>query len=207
MGKQCAGFVLLMLCSSQLSQSNHEQMSRYQCQRGLALISGRFECAQTDSQVVTDDDSMQDDSLIESTAEGAGDGAEYLMNQKGVAWLDMFLGLIGRRQAKLSEPSDEAIKRTQEYLREKAKGATFFESVEVDTVRPMLEVAWAPMLGAFSVLYEQNEDEYIISLCLQGELGAMLGILVHAHVLVVHQRLGLGSGAEYWPMKMSALEH
>lgn len=111
----------------------------------------------------------QDDSLIESTAEGAADGVERTINKKGVAWLDMFLGLIGRRQAKLSEPSDEAIKRTQEYLREKAKGAMFFESSEVDTVRPMLEVAWAPMLGAFSVLYEQHDDEDNVSLCLQGE--------------------------------------
>ncbi|CAD7702431.1 unnamed protein product [Ostreobium quekettii] len=118
---------------------------------------------------------MRDDSLIEGTAEGAAEGtaAEYLLNQKGVVWLDMFLGLIGRRQATLNEPSDEAIKRTQEYLREKAKGATFFKSVEVDTVRPMLEMTWAPMLGAFSVLFEQSEDEYTISLCLEGYVSAI----------------------------------
>ena len=39
--------------------------------------------------------------------------------------------------------------------REKAKGATFFEATEGETVRPMLDVAWAPMLGAFSVLFEE----------------------------------------------------
>lgn len=40
-------------------------------------------------------------------------------------------------------------------FREKAKGATFFEATEGETVRPMLDVAWAPMLGAFSVLFEE----------------------------------------------------
>ncbi len=39
--------------------------------------------------------------------------------------------------------------------REKAKGATFFEATEGETVRPMLDVAWAPMLGAFSTLFEE----------------------------------------------------
>lgn len=33
--------------------------------------------------------------------------------------------------------------------REKAKGVTFFEARDGDSVRPMLDVAWAPMLGAF----------------------------------------------------------
>lgn len=42
--------------------------------------------------------------------------------------------------------------------REKAKGATFFEATEGETVRPMLDVAWAPMLGAFSVLFEEFSD-------------------------------------------------
>ena len=39
--------------------------------------------------------------------------------------------------------------------RGKAKGATFFEATEGETVRPMLDVSWAPMLGAFSVLFEE----------------------------------------------------
>lgn len=46
--------------------------------------------------------------------------------------------------------------------REKAKGATFFEATEGETVRPMLDVAWAPMLGAFSVLFEEfGEGAYL----------------------------------------------
>ena len=42
--------------------------------------------------------------------------------------------------------------------REKAKGATFFEATEGETVRPMLDVSWAPMLGAFSVVFEEFHD-------------------------------------------------
>lgn len=33
--------------------------------------------------------------------------------------------------------------------REKAKGVTFFETMDGEAIRPMLDVAWAPMLGAF----------------------------------------------------------
>ena len=31
----------------------------------------------------------------------------------------------------------------------------FYAATEADTIRPMLDVAWAPMLGAFSVVFEQ----------------------------------------------------
>lgn len=52
--------------------------------------------------------------------------------------------------------------------REKAKGATFFEAHDGEAIRPMLDVAWAPLLGAFSVLFEEYEDEYFVGLCLEG---------------------------------------
>lgn len=49
--------------------------------------------------------------------------------------------------------------------REKAKGATFFEATEGETVRPMLDVSWAPMLGAFSVLFEEyNAGNFLLLL-------------------------------------------
>lgn len=38
--------------------------------------------------------------------------------------------------------------------RQRAKGATFFEATEGETARPMLDICWAPMLGALSVLFE-----------------------------------------------------
>lgn len=59
----------------------------------------------------------------------------------------------------------------QPYLpsrREKAKGVTFFEAHDSEAVRPMLDVSWAPLLGAFSVLFEEHDDEYFVGLCLEG---------------------------------------
>lgn len=47
-------------------------------------------------------------------------------------------------------------------FREKAKGATFFEATEGETVRPMLDVSWAPMLGAFSVLFEEFAEGVLL---------------------------------------------
>ena len=52
--------------------------------------------------------------------------------------------------------------------REKAKGGTFFEAHDGEAIRPMLDVSWAPLLGAFSVLFEEHDDEYFIGLCLEG---------------------------------------
>lgn len=54
--------------------------------------------------------------------------------------------------------------------RERAKGATFFEATEGETARPMLDVAWAPMMGAFSVLFEEYNDSTVVNLCLQARL-------------------------------------
>ena len=42
--------------------------------------------------------------------------------------------------------------------RERAKGATFFGATEGETVRPMLDVCWAPMLSAFSVLFDRHSE-------------------------------------------------
>ena len=49
-------------------------------------------------------------------------------------------------------------RRRVSWCREKAKGATFFEAREGETARPMLDVCWAPMLGAFSVLFEEFSE-------------------------------------------------
>jgi hypothetical protein len=61
-----------------------------------------------------------------------------------------------------AEPSDEAIRRTLDSLHAKAKGATsFIISSEPDTVRPMLDVVWAPVLGALSVLFDESQETRI----------------------------------------------
>ncbi|KAL0026445.1 hypothetical protein WJX79_010345 [Trebouxia sp. C0005] len=93
---------------------------------------------------------------------------------QGGGWMDTVLNLIpGRKQKITDEPDEDAIKRTHDYLREKAKGATFFEATEGETVRPMLDVSWAPMLGAFSVLFEEFSEGPVVNLCLAGFVAAI----------------------------------
>eukprot|EP00873_Tetraselmis_striata_P021183 jgi/Tetstr1/441447/TSEL_029692.t1 len=101
-----------------------------------------------------------------------------------LSWIDTVMGMIGRKAVDYNEPSDDAIRRTHEYLKEKAKGATFFTATDGETVRPMIEVAWAPMLGAFSVLFEVSDSmqaPQLSNLCLDGfyhaiSLTSMLGM-------------------------------
>lgn len=115
------------------------------------------------------DDSILDGSALSNTSPNSKMTTNMTSTTTTLPLLDIFLSLMpGRKQLKLNEPSEEAIKRTQEYLREKAKGATFFESSEAETVQPLFEVAWAPLLGAFSVLFEQCEEKNIVNLCLEG---------------------------------------
>eukprot|EP00210_Caulerpa_lentillifera_P001785 g1715.t1 len=117
--------------------------------------------------ILSNEIKMRDDSLLEGN--GSNQGVNPAQNKAGVALLDMFLSLIpGRKQNVTNEPSEAAIKRTQDYLREKAKGATFFEASNADTVWPLFEVAWAPLLGAFSVLFERHDEQHVVGLCLEG---------------------------------------
>lgn len=91
------------------------------------------------------------------------------------SWLvDSMMALIpGRQRAMATEPTDAAIKRTHAYLQERARGTTFFETSSGEAVRPMLDVAWAPGLGALSVIFEGEDDEYFVSQCLDGFLAAI----------------------------------
>lgn len=80
-----------------------------------------------------------------------------------------------------AEPSDDAIKRTLDYLHDRAKGATYFTASDPDTVRPMLELIWAPLLGAFSLLFDEYSDPRLLAICLAGFeaatcLAAQLGV-------------------------------
>lgn len=67
-----------------------------------------------------------------------------------------------------AEPTDDAIKRTLDHLHDRAKGATYFTATELDTVRPMLELIWAPLLGCFSVLFDEYSDPRLLTICLNG---------------------------------------
>lgn len=89
-------------------------------------------------------------------------------------WLETFANLIpGRQRVAADEPDDEAVKQTHEKLREMAKGATFFETKDSEAVRPILNIAWAPVLGALSVLFEETSDPAFVRTCLDGFIAAV----------------------------------
>lgn len=119
--------------------------------------------------IVTNEIKMKDESLL-----GGGADAAKAAAAASAGWLDTIMNLLpGRAKAASAEPNDEAIRRTHDYLREKAKGVTFFEAHDGEAIRPMLDVSWAPLLGAFSVLFEEHDDEYFIGLCLEGFISSV----------------------------------
>jgi brefeldin A-inhibited guanine nucleotide-exchange protein len=59
-----------------------------------------------------------------------------------------------------------------------------------DTVRPMLELIWAPLLGCFSLLFDEYTDPRLLAICLSGFeaatcLAAQLGVSNLRDVFVV----------------------
>ncbi|XP_065062368.1 brefeldin A-inhibited guanine nucleotide-exchange protein 2-like isoform X1 [Rhopilema esculentum] len=50
----------------------------------------------------------------------------------------------------------------------KSVDMTFLRAQHIEHVRPMFRVAWTPMLAAFSVGVQDNDDTTVISLCLDG---------------------------------------
>lgn len=54
-----------------------------------------------------------------------------------------------------------------------------------DTVRPMLELIWAPLLGCFSLLFDEYTDPRLLNICLAGFEAATC---LSAHLGVVNLR-------------------
>ncbi|GIM16141.1 hypothetical protein Vretimale_18795, partial [Volvox reticuliferus] len=89
------------------------------------------------------------------------------------ALFNTLLGLMGGRgQAVSSGPSDAAIRATLDYLHQRAASATTVSVTEPDAVRPLMEVIWAPLLGALSTLYDEYSDVKLVTVCLGGFLAA-----------------------------------
>lgn len=86
--------------------------------------------------------------------------------------LDAILNIVIRKrnEDKGLETSDDVIRHMQEQFKAKAsKSETiFYAASDVDILRPMVEVAWAPMLAAFSVPLDQSEEEIVTFQCLEG---------------------------------------
>lgn len=121
--------------------------------------------------ILSNEIKMKDEPLAMGDGAAAGAGSQPAAAS---GWFDTVMALIpGRQRAAATEPTDAAIRRTADYLREQAKGATFFEARDGEAVRPIVEVVWAPMLGAFSVLFEEEEDSYFVAQCLEGFVAAV----------------------------------
>jgi brefeldin A-inhibited guanine nucleotide-exchange protein len=98
-----------------------------------------------------------------------GGGAGGAAGAEAGGWLDTMMALIpGRQRAAAAEPTEAAIRRTHEFLREQAKGATFYEAQDGEAVRPMVDVAWAPTLGALSILFEEEDNDFFVAQVLGG---------------------------------------
>lgn len=101
------------------------------------------------------------------------------------ALFNTLVGLMGGRgQAVSSGPSDAAIRATLDYLHQRAASATTVPVIEPDAVRPLMEVIWAPLLGALSTLYDEYNDPKLVTVCMGGVaaaacLSAQVGACTH----------------------------
>eukprot|EP00249_Psilotum_nudum_P023695 c28957_g2_i1 orf=862-6204(-) len=86
--------------------------------------------------------------------------------------LDSILNIVIRKRGeeKAWETSDAVIRHMQEQFKAKAgkSESVFYAASDVEILRPMVEVTWAPALAAFSVPLDQSEDEVVTFQCLEG---------------------------------------
>ena len=114
--------------------------------------------------IVTNEIKMSDE------ADDAGDATqEGAESSQPTGWFESVMALLpGRQESAVTEPADEIVRRTAEKLRTLAEGASFVEAKDGDTLRPMVDVLWAPVLGAFSVLFESEQDQAFIDKSIDG---------------------------------------
>eukprot|EP00198_Chlamydomonas_reinhardtii_P005607 XP_001694943.1 SEC7/BIG-like ARF-guanine nucleotide exchange factor [Chlamydomonas reinhardtii] len=85
------------------------------------------------------------------------------------ALFNTLLGIMGGRGPAVSAgPSDAAIRATLDYLHQRAASATTVTVTEADAVRPLMEVVWAPLLGALSTMFDEYTDARLVTTCLAG---------------------------------------
>ncbi|KAG2485588.1 hypothetical protein HYH03_015653 [Edaphochlamys debaryana] len=86
------------------------------------------------------------------------------------ALFNTLLGMMGGRGQAVSTggPSDAAIRATLDYLHQRAASASTVTVTEPDAVQPLMEVVWAPLLGALSTLFDEYSDPRLVSTCLAG---------------------------------------
>ncbi|KAG6550387.1 hypothetical protein Mapa_008350 [Marchantia paleacea] len=87
--------------------------------------------------------------------------------------LDTILNIVIRKPREFSvmlETSDDVIRHMQEQFKAKAgkPESVYYAATDVELLRPMVDVTWAPMLAAFSVPLDKSEDEVVTFQCLEG---------------------------------------
>ncbi|KAM0048372.1 putative Sec7 domain, mon2, dimerization and cyclophilin-binding domain, Sec7 domain superfamily [Helianthus debilis subsp. tardiflorus] len=92
------------------------------------------------------------------------------LNSNMILSLDSILNIVVRKNYDENQTSDDLMRHMQEQFKEKARKSesVFYPATDVFILTFMIEVCWAPMLAAFSVPLDRNDDEIIISLCLEG---------------------------------------
>eukprot|EP00850_Spirogloea_muscicola_P010395 SM000061S19222 [mRNA] locus=s61:207593:216818:+ [translate_table: standard] len=132
--------------------------------------------------IVRNEIKMKADTMVASKAAQATTSNRLLA-------LDSILNLVARkaREAEPLESSDDVIRHMQESFRAKAgkTGSIYYAASDVETIRPMVEVVWAPMLAGFSVPLDKSEEEVVTFQCLEGFRHA-----VHV-TMAVHQEVVL----------------
>ncbi|XP_076951950.1 brefeldin A-inhibited guanine nucleotide-exchange protein 2-like [Bidens hawaiensis] len=91
------------------------------------------------------------------------------VNSNRILGLDSILNIVVRKRGD-DNTSDDLMQHMQEQFKEKAQKSEsiFYAAMDVFILRFMVEVCWAPMLAAFTVPFDQSEDDLVISQCLEG---------------------------------------
>ncbi|KAI4364683.1 hypothetical protein MLD38_020740 [Melastoma candidum] len=93
-------------------------------------------------------------------------------NTNKILGLDSILNIVIRKRGEERRPetSDDYIRHMQEQFKEKARKSesVYYAATDVEILRFMIEVCWAPMLAAFSVPLDRSDNEVTLTLCLEG---------------------------------------
>ncbi|KAG2453172.1 hypothetical protein HYH02_002496 [Chlamydomonas schloesseri] len=119
--------------------------------------------------IVTNEIKMNKDDGGAGAAGGAAAQQDTGIAAPARALFNTLLGLMGGRGPAVSAgPSDAAIRATLDYLHQRAASATTVTVTEADAVRPLMEVVWAPLLGALSTMFDEYGDARLVTTCLAG---------------------------------------
>jgi len=97
----------------------------------------------------------------------SSDAPQKKKQTTGIAGLDAIINVFGGNQSVPVEPDDDAIRQTHNSMKSKGAGKPWSTATGNEDIRPMLEIAWAPILGAISIVFEGSNDESMTSLCIE----------------------------------------